>query len=230
MNNTFIPLSNNDIIIYNIIQSKIYKYYLYHHKLFGMEFDDNIKNTILNELYNISKNFCKSFKYDVCLCYRSHFKDNINELNYDDIYKCANNKRILYNPNNFNFINPISLNIDNSKFYPINIFTFYRQEYINFIIQEEFIKCKNKFDNINKKKLKYYFILFKINIFIYKNKLNFIKYYFNIYKQFYIASKIHNQYNKNMYYVDLIDVFDTKNNSNNISSTINYSAILSILK
>lgn len=227
--NTFIPLRNCDI--YNIIQSKIYKYFLYHHKIFGMKFDETIKNTISNEIYNISKIYCKTFKYDVCLCYRSHLKDNINENCYDEIYTCSNKKRILYNPNNFNLINPISFKIDDLNFYPINIFTFYRQEYIIFIIQEEFLKCKNNYNKIIIKKNKYYFRLFKYNILIYKIKIKQIKYFFNLFKQLYISSKIHTQYNKNMYYIDLIDVFDNKKTNNtHYSNNINYSAILSILK
>jgi len=55
--------------------------------------------------------------------------------NYTEIYKCNNN---------FSFVNPVKFNYNNEKIFPIDIFTFYRQEYIPFIINEEFIKYKNK--------------------------------------------------------------------------------------
>ena len=73
------------------------------------------------------------------MCYRQ--KNNIDE-NYLELYKCSNNKRILYNTNNFNFIKPVIVNIDNNKTYPIDIFNFYRQEYLPFIINEEFNNFK----------------------------------------------------------------------------------------
>jgi hypothetical protein len=38
----------------------------------------------------------------------------------------------------------VKFNYNNEKIFPIDIFTFYRQEYIPFIINEEFIKYKNK--------------------------------------------------------------------------------------
>jgi len=100
--NNFITLDNIDIINYNKIQSKIYKYFINHHKQYDFKFNDTA--------YEASVNYCKKFKYNVCLCYRQ--KNNIDE-NYLELYKCSNNKRILYNTNNFNFIKPVIVNIDN---------------------------------------------------------------------------------------------------------------------
>jgi hypothetical protein len=37
--NNFIALDNNDIITYNKIQSKIYKYFINHHKQYDFKFD-----------------------------------------------------------------------------------------------------------------------------------------------------------------------------------------------
>jgi hypothetical protein len=145
--NNFIALTPNDIIIYNYIQSKIYKYFISHNKEYNFIIDDN-----LNENNN-DKKYCKFFKFNICLCYRN--KNNLN--NYETVYNCPNNKRILYNLNNFNFLNPVSININNNKHFPIDIFTYYRQEYLPFIINEEFIKYKNnqmKIKIINKKIIK----------------------------------------------------------------------------
>ena len=151
MNNNFISLSNDDIIIYNKKQSKVYKYFINFHKCSGIKFDECLKNNSLNqnEIYKISQNYCKDFKYNICLCNRYSYKNSlINNDNYNEIYKCINNKKILYNINNFSFTNPIKFNNDNDKIFPIDIFTFYRQEYIPFIVNEEFIKYKNKISNI----------------------------------------------------------------------------------
>jgi hypothetical protein len=150
MNNNFITLTNDDIIIYNNIQSKIYKYFINFHKCSGIKFDELIKNTSLNqnEIYKISQDYCKDFKYNICLCNRYSYKNCLINDNYNEIYKCNNKKRILYNINNFNFTNPINLIKNNEKIFPIDIFFYYRQEYIPFIINEEFIKYKNKQSNI----------------------------------------------------------------------------------
>ena len=74
------------------------------------------------------------------MCYRA--KNNIDD-NYLDLYKCSNNT------NNFNFIKTVIVNINNKKTYPIDIFNFYRQEYLPFIIHEEFIKFKNFQNKLN---------------------------------------------------------------------------------
>ena len=164
--NNFIALSQNDIIIYNHIQSKIYSNFISHHKKY---------NTIDNT--NNNENYCKKFKYNVCLCCRN--KDNLN--NYPAIYNCPNKKRILYNLNNFNFLNPISININNNKLYPIDIFTYYRQEYLPFIINEEFNIYKNnqlKLNIINKRKLQKSFNILKS----YQNNFNFLQYSFKLFK------------------------------------------------
>jgi hypothetical protein len=146
MNNNFIALTNNDVIIYNDVQTKVYKNFIMFHKNYGTKYDKLIKNNSLNqnEVYKLSQDYCKDFKYNICLCDRSSYKKSLTTENYNEIYKCINNKRILYNINNFNFINPINLINNNEKIYPIDIFTFYRQEYIQYIINEEFIKYKNK--------------------------------------------------------------------------------------
>lgn len=217
--NNFIALTSNDIIIYNHIQSKIYKYFINFHKE-----------------YNNDTKYCKSFKFNICLCYRN--KNDIND--YENIYKCPNNKRILYNVNNFNFLNPVSININNNKLYPIDIFTYYRQEYLPFIINEEFNKYKNnqiKIKIITKKKLNKFFNFLKQitnkhlnNIYLkkifnylknYKNNINFLKYIFNVFKKNYEKSlnkKLHISYTNNSYYNDLVDVFNK--NSFNTSKTI----------
>jgi hypothetical protein len=233
--NNFIALSQNDIIIYNHIQSKIYSNFISHHKKYN----------------NNNENYCKNYKYNVCLCCRN--KDNLN--NYPNIYNCPNNKRILYNLNNFNFLNPISININNNKLYPIDIFIYYRQEYLPFIINEEFNIYKNnhlKLNIINKRKLQksfnilksyqnnfyflqYYFKLFKginkkpLNVFndysknksfnilkSYQNNFYFLQYYFKLFKG--INKKplnpfdinYDNSYNNNSYYNDLLEVFNKK--------------------
>jgi hypothetical protein len=160
----YISLSNDDIIIYNKIQTKIYKTFIKHHKTYGNSFDiqecDDIK------LYNNSQNYCKYFKYNVCLCYRN-FKDITKiKLIYNDFYKCINNKNILYNPNNFNFINPLLISLNNEKIYPIDITSYYRQEYLPYIIHNEFMKYKNTLKIINtitKNRLHRYFLLLKSN-------------------------------------------------------------------
>jgi hypothetical protein len=174
-NNNFIPLTNNDIIIYNNVQSKVYKYFINFHKNSGIKFDECIKNTSLNqnEIYKLSQDYCKDFKYNICLCNRISYKNNLIDYNYNKIYKCINNKRILYNINNFNFTNPINFINNNEKIFPIDIFTFYRQEYIPFIINEEFIKSKKKKSNItlfNNIRLSSVFIRFKENYYNHKNK------------------------------------------------------------
>jgi hypothetical protein len=245
--NNFIALTPNDIIIYNDIQSKIYKYFISFHKEY---------NSIdINEINGIK--YCKSFKFDICLCNRN--KNNVN--NYPDIYKCPNNKRILYNLNNFNFLNPISINTNNNKIYPIDIFTYYRQEYLPFIINEEFNKYKNnqiKLKFLIKKKLNKYFNslknyrnnfhFLKYNFKVFKetskkplndchndylknyyfnslknyhNNFHFLKYNFKVFKENYEKSlnkKIHISYNNNSYYNDLIDVFN-KNPLNTSKTT-----------
>jgi len=188
--NNFIALTPNDIIIYNDIQSKIYKYFISFHKEYN-SIDINGINGI---------KYCKSFKFDICLCHRN--KNNVN--NYPDIYKCPNNKRILYNLNNFNFLNPISINTNNNKIYPIDIFTYYRQEYLPFIINEEFNKYKNnqiKLKFLIKKKLNKYFNSLKN----YRNNFHFLKYNFKVFKE---TSKkplndCHNDYLKNYYFNSL---------------------------
>lgn len=228
--NNFIGLTPNDIIIYNHIQSKIYKYFILHHKKYNFIIDDNNNN-------DDDITYCKNFKFNVCLCYRN--KNNIN--NYSKIYNCPNNKRILYNTNNFNFLNPISVSINNEKIYPIDIFTYYRQEYLPFIINEKFIKYKNnqsKLIKFNKKKLLKTFNIFKY----YQNNHHFLKYNFNVFKKSYIKSlnkkiciSYNNTYNNNSYYNDLIDVFNSNPISKNISTqteeqpTINYSLIIAII-
>ena len=224
--NNFIALTPNDIIIYNDIQSKIYKYFISFHKEYN-SIDINGINGI---------KYCKSFKFDICLCHRN--KNNVN--NYPDIYKCPNNKRILYNLNNFNFLNPISINTNNNKIYPIDIFTYYRQEYLPFIINEEFNKYKNnqiKLKFLIKKKLNKYFNSLKN----YRNNFHFLKYNFKVFKENYEKSlnkKIHISYNNNSYYNDLIDVFN-KNPLNTSKTTgtqteqqqpiINYSLLFAII-
>ena len=227
-NNNFIAFTNDDIIIY--------KYFLNFHKKSGIKFDEYIKNTSLNqnEIYKLSHDYCKDFKYNICLCNRIYYKNNLIDYNY--------NKRILYNINNFNnfnFTNPINFINNNEKIFRIDIFTFYRQEYIPFIINEEFIKSKKKKSNLNQfnnirlsslfirfkenKKLAYHFrlsslfIRFKENI--YKDDKIILKYYFKLFYSFYIYNKLHNLYNDNTYYNELINIFDTKsfllNNDNN---------------
>jgi hypothetical protein len=183
--NNFIALTTNDIIIYNHIQSKIYNYFISYHKENTFTIDDN-SNEINDNNY---KKYCKFFKFNVCLCYRN--KININ--NYPDIYKCPNNKKILYNLNNFNFLNPISITTNNNKIYPIDIFTYYRQEYLPFIINDEFNKYKNnqmKLKIINKRKLLKSFNLLKS----YSNHLHSLKYNFKVFKE--ITKK---SLNKNSY-------------------------------
>ena len=115
-NNNFIPLTNNDIIIYNNVQSKVYKYFINFHKSSDIKFDECIKNTSLNqnEIYKLSHDF----KYNICLCNRNSYKNNLIDYNYNKIYKCINN---------FNFTNPINFINNNEKIFPIDIFTFYRQ-------------------------------------------------------------------------------------------------------
>jgi hypothetical protein len=142
----FISLSNDEILIYNIINTKIYKYFLNYYSKTGSKFFNDINDLPPLKQYEISKKYCKSSKYDYCLCYRQSLKTIINNID-DNLFICSNNKKIIYNFNNFNFINPIFMNKKN-KIYPINIFTFYRQEYIPFIIKEEFTKIKNKYYNI----------------------------------------------------------------------------------
>ena len=258
--NNFIALTPNDIIIYNHIQSKIYKYFISHHKTYNFTIDDNANanvnvndnvnanananvndnaNVNVNVNVNDDKKYCKNFKFNVCLCYRN--KNNIK--NYSKIYNCPNNKRILYNINNFNFLNPISISINDKKIYPIDIFTYYRQEYLPFIINEEFNKYKNnqmKLKNIHKNKLMKTFNIIKNH----QNNYHFLKYNFNIFKEtlklslnkkLYIS--YNNDYNNNTYYNDLIDVFN--NNSLNTTKTIstqteedpkiNYSLIIAII-
>lgn len=151
--NDFISFSNDEILIYNIINSKIYKYFLKYHKNIGCKFYNDINDLSPLNQYKISKEYCKTFKYNYCLCYRQSLKLIINNIDdFDnDLFICSNN---------FNFINRIFINKKN-KIYPINIFTFYRQEYIPFIIKEEFIKIKNKYNNIIVKQLKKYFNNFK---------------------------------------------------------------------
>ena len=199
--NNFIALTPNDIIIYNHIQSKIYKYFISHHKTYNFTIDDNANanvndnanvnanananvndnvnaNANVNDNANDDKKYCKNFKFNVCLCYRN--KNNIK--NYSKIYNCPNNKRILYNINNFNFLNPISISINDKKIYPIDIFTYYRQEYLPFIINEEFNKYKNnqmKLKNIHKNKLMKTFNIIKNH----QNNYHFLKYNFNIFKE-----------------------------------------------
>ena len=240
--NNFIALNTTDIIIYNHIQSKIYKYFISFHK----------KNNSIPDI-----NYCKCFKFNICLCHRDKNDININP----DIYKCPNNKRILYNLNNFNFLNPISITNNNTKIYPIDIFTYYRQEYLPFIINVEFNIYKNnnlKLKIIYKKNLlnyfnhlknynnnfhflKYNFKVFKgtskksLNTFHndylknyyfnylknYNNNFHFLKYNFKILKGIYekaLNKKLHISYNNNSYYNDLIDVFNK--NPLNTSKTI----------
>ncbi len=108
--NNFIALDNIDIINYNKIQSKIYKYFINHHKQYDFKFNDTANEA--------SVNYCKNFKYNVCLCYR---QKNIIDENYLELYKCSNNKRILYNTNNFNFIKPVIVNEEFNNFKLIQI-------------------------------------------------------------------------------------------------------------
>ena len=232
--NNFIALSTDDIIIYNHIQSKIYKYFISFHKEYNSTIEIN--------------NYCKAFKFNVCLCNRDKKDININP----NIYKCPNNKRILYNLNNFNFLNPITINNDNNKLYPIDIFTYYRQEYLPFIINEEFNNYKNnnlKLKNIYKRNLNKYFnylktynnnfhfLKYNFKVFketskkslnnyndytlktyfnylkTYNNNIHFLKYNFKVFKETSKKSlnkKIHISYNDNSYYNDLIDVFNEK--------------------
>jgi hypothetical protein len=188
--NNFIALTTNDIIIYNHIQSKIYNYFISYHKENTFTIDDNSNE--INE--NNYKKYCKFFKFNVCLCYRN--KNNLN--NYPDIYKCPNNKKILYNLNNFNFLNPVSINTNNTKIYPIDIFTYYRQEYLPFIINDEFNKYKNnqmKLKIIIKRKLLKSFNILKS----YSNHFHFLKYNFKVFKE---TTK--KSLNKNSYYNDYL--------------------------
>ena len=171
--NNFIALTSDDIIIYNHIQSKIYNYFILYHKEYNFTINDNDNSNVNNY-----KKYCKFFKFNICLCYRN--KSDLN--NYPDIYKCPNNKRILYNLNNFNFLNPISINNNNYKIYPVDIFTYYRQEYLPFIINEEFNKYKNneiKLKIINKKKLSKVFNILKN----YENNFHFLHYNFKVFKE-----------------------------------------------
>ena len=227
--NNFIALTSDDIIIYNHIQSKIYNYFILYHKEYNFTINDNDNSNESNY-----KKYCKFFKFNICLCYRN--KSDLN--NYPDIYKCPNNKRILYNLNNFNFLNPISINNNNYKIYPVDIFTYYRQEYLPFIINEEFNKYKNneiKLKIINKKKLSKVFNILKN----YENNFHFLHYNFKIFKNNYLKSlnkKIHISYNNNSYYNDLIDVFNKNpvNTSKTISTqtedpNINYSLVVAII-
>ena len=213
----FISLSNDEILIYNIINSKIYKYFLNYYTNIGCKFYNDINDLSPLNQYEVSKKYCKSFKYDYCLCYRQSLKliiNNVDEFD-NDLFKCCNNKKIIYNFNNFNFINPIFINKKN-KIYPINIFTFYRQEYIPFIIKEEFIKIKNKYHNIILKKLKKYFklLIYGINIYSKYNEILLYKYFNKIKFNF-----------KNSYYNDLKYIFDKSLPSN----ATNYSLILSVI-
>lgn len=175
----FISLSNDDIIIYNNIQTKVYKNFINHHKIYGNSFNINNNENDDMKLYIISQNYCKNFKYNICLCYRKFNNLKNIEINYNDYYKCINNKKILYNPHNFNFIKPISVIVANETIFPLNITTYYRQEYIPYIVHNEFLKYKKikKIINImNKKILEKYFNLFiennKLNETIYHNELN----------------------------------------------------------
>lgn len=215
----FISLSNDEIIIFNILNTKIYKYFLNYYKNIGFNFFDEIKELKPLKQYEISKKYCKSFKYNYCLCYRQSLLKNsiLNEIkDFDnELFTCCNNKKIIYNLNNFNFINPIYINKKN-KLYPINIFNFYRQEYIPFIIKEEFLKIRNNYNYMIKNKLKKYFNLFKNSI-ITNSKNNQIL----LYKYF---NKIKYNFN-NSYYNDLKKVF-TKSFTSNAN---NYSLILSII-
>jgi len=113
--NNFVALDNEEIMIYNKIQSKIFKYFINHHRNYDFKFDE--------QAYESSIKYCKNFKYNVCLCYRQ--KININD-DYLNIYHCPNNKRIFYNIYNFNFLKPIIITANNNKSYPIDIFNFYR--------------------------------------------------------------------------------------------------------
>jgi hypothetical protein len=242
MNNNFISLSNDDIIIYNKIQSKVYKYFITFHKCSGIKFDELIKNSSLNqnELYKISQNYCKDFKYNICLCNRYFYKNCLANDNYTEIYKCNNNKKILYNINNFSFVNPVKFNYNDEKIFSIDIFTFYRQEYIPFIINEEFIKYKNKKSNIKyfvNKRLSSLFHIFKnyknkkinkkLNIklangfrlsslfyifkeYRFKDNKITLKYFFKLFYSYYMYNKLHSLYDDNSYYNELINVFDTK--------------------
>jgi hypothetical protein len=223
----FISLSNDEILIYNIINTKIYKYFLNYYSKTGSKFFNDINDLQPLKQYEISKKYCKSFKYDYCLCYRQSLKTIINNFDdFDDnLFICSNNKKIIYNFNNFNFINPIFINKKN-KIYPINIFTFYRQEYIPFIIKEEFIKIKNKYYNIILKRLKKYFKIFiySINIYSKCNEILLYKYFNKIKYNF-----------KNSYYNDLKYIFDKSlpssiiSNNTNTNTATNYSLILSVI-
>jgi hypothetical protein len=231
--NNFIALTPNDIIIYNHIQSKIYKYFISHHKTYNFIIDDANVNA------NDDIKYCKNFKFNVCLCYRN--KNNIK--NYSKMYNCPNNKRILYNINNFNFLNPISISINDKKIYPIDIFTYYRQEYLPFIINEEFNKYKNnqmKLKNIQKNNLMKTFNIIKNH----QNNYHFLKYNFNVFKKtlkLSLNKKLHisynTAYNNNTYYNDLIDVFNNNNPLNRTKTIvtqtedtkIKYSFIIAII-
>jgi hypothetical protein len=104
-----------------------------------------------------------------------------------------------------------------NKIYPINIFTFYRQEYIPFIIKEEFTKIKNKYYNIILKRLRKYFKIFiySINIYSKCNEILLYKYFNKIRYNF-----------KNSYYNYLKYIFDKSLPS---SIATNYSLILSVI-
>jgi hypothetical protein len=238
--NNFVALDNEEIVIYNEIQSKVFKYFINHHKNYDFKFDDQV--------YQSSIKYCKNFKYDVCLCYRE--KTNIND-DYLNIYHCPNNKRIFYNTYDFNFIKPVIITADNNKTYPVDVFNFYRQEYLPFIIHETFMKYKeyeNKIKIIRKNKLLFYFNHFKLlkynkilieYVFIqFKKIIKTIKQqnidfinkkillcYFNhfkLLKSYKINKiKIHNHYNTNSYYNDLIGVFDNDNDNDNVNDNIN---------
>lgn len=204
----YISLSNEDIIIYNNIQTKVYKNFIKHHKTYGNSFNinDNEKDDL--NIYIISQNYCKKFKYNVCLCYRN-FKciENI-KLIYNDYYKCINNKNILYNQNNFNFMKPLSIdNNNNNKLYFLDIREYYRQEYIPYIIHSEFLKYKKYLKIvkiINNRKIHKYILLLKKN----SSNITFIKYYFNIFIK---KCKDIDKNKNNIYYNELIDIFVPKN-------------------
>ena len=164
---------------------------------------------------------------------------NIND-DYLNIYNCPNNKRIFYNTYNFNFLKPIIITANNNKSYPIDIFNFYRQEYLPFLIQENQNKIKIIYKkrllcyfnllyslNSNKTLVKYIFCQFKKSIKTTKDfYINFINKkrllcYFNLLyslnsnktlievkKTKKINKEIHNEFNNNSYYNDLIEIFE----------------------
>lgn len=232
--NNFVALDNKEIVIYNEIQSKVFKYFINHHKNYDFKFDD--------QAYQSSIKYCKNFKYDVCLCYRQ--KTNIND-DYLNIYHCPNNKRIFYNTYDFNFIKPVIITADNNKTYPVDVFNFYRQEYLPFIIHEQFMKFKeyeNKIKIIHKKRLLSYFNHLKSL----KSNKTFLKYTFQQFKTTINKNKqlnidfinkkrllshfnhlkslksnkikkieIHDHYNTNSYYNDLIGIFDNDSDNDN---------------